>query len=74
MMIGWYLVWGYVVVFVEVVMIGVMVDWFVVVVLFCYFFGILIWYIVIIFNKKDEIGCNFGEFVENYFIIEEGIV
>lgn len=66
--IGWF---GYVRVVVEGGMVGVFVDWFVVIVLFCCLFGLFILYIVIIFNCKDEIGCMFGEFVEmNFFVVD----
>lgn len=48
-------------VIVEVVMVGVLVDWFVVVVLFCCVLILIIFcYMVIILCNKDWIGENFG--------------
>lgn len=72
-MIGRHPAWGYVAAFAEAAMIGAMADWFAVVALFRHPLGIPIWHTAIIPNKKDEIGRNLGEFVENHFITEEGI-
>lgn len=64
-------VWlGYLGVVVEVGMVGVLVDWFVVIVLFKYLLGILILYMVIIKCKKDQLGEGLGIFVwENFLLL-----
>lgn len=50
-------------VFCEVVVVGVLVDWFVVVVLFCCLLGLLILYMVIILYSKDCIVDSLVVFV-----------
>lgn len=64
---------GFVVAFAEAAMIGAIADWFAVVALFRHPMGIPIWHTAIIPSKKDDIGRNLGEFMENHFLSEEAL-
>jgi uncharacterized membrane-anchored protein YjiN (DUF445 family) len=64
---------GYLVAFAEAAMVGAVADWFAVVALFRHPLGIPIWHTAIIPNRKEDIGRNLGEFIENHFITEEAI-
>jgi uncharacterized membrane-anchored protein YjiN (DUF445 family) len=66
--------WGYVEAFSEAAMVGAIADWFAVVALFRYPLGIPLWHTAIIPNSKASIGKSLGNFVENHFITEDGIV
>lgn len=66
--------WGYLEAFAEAAMVGAIADWFAVVALFRHPLGIPVWHTAIIPNSKDSIGKSLGNFVENHFVTEEGIV
>ncbi len=63
--IFWVIRWDHLNAFAEASMVGALADWFAVVALFRHPLGIPIWHTAIIPRKKNEIGKNLGNFVEN---------
>lgn len=71
--IFWVIRWDHINAFAEASMVGALADWFAVVALFRHPLGIPIWHTAIIPNKKQEIGRNLGNFVENRLLSVENL-
>ncbi|MCB0711100.1 MAG: DUF445 domain-containing protein [Ignavibacteriae bacterium] len=65
--------WDHLNAFSEAAMIGALADWFAVVALFRHPLGIPIWHTAIIPKRKDEIGRNLANFVENRLLSVENL-
>lgn len=71
--IFWVIRWDHINAFAEASMVGALADWFAVVALFRHPLGIPIWHTAIIPHKKDEIGRNLGNFIENRLLSVENL-
>ncbi len=71
--IVWVIRWDHLNAFAEAAMVGALADWFAVVALFRHPLGIPIWHTAIIPSKKDDIGRNLGNFVENRLLSVENL-